>query len=128
MGVIDLTTLSPADITALCNAAPKRGYITPAIDAAIASGEIATNMDEKIEWPTSDDGVAKTLAQKVQALKQNIENHKTKALQGKATSWPTLDAIPAHVNGTSFPMLVNVDLLNKAKAEKAAQEAAAAKK
>jgi hypothetical protein len=123
MSVVDLTTLSAADITALCNAAPKRGYITPAIETAIDSGEVATNMDEKIEWPTDDDGTEKTLAQKVQALKQNIKNHQVKALQGKAKDWPNLDAIPAHVNGSAgFPMLVNVDALNAAKAAEANAE------
>jgi len=110
---IDLHTLDPEQITALVNAAPKRGYIAPAVKRFVESGELIVDATSAIDWPDNEDGTPKTVKQQVQALKQTIKN---KTLEN---SWPELVAVSGVLNGTTEPvaLLVNNTLVKARKAE-----------
>ena len=117
MSVIDLTSLSPAEINQLVDESDsqQRGYIEPGIQKAVDSGEIAQNMSDLIKWPknkaNAEKGTVatpKTVAQQVTALQQNIKNHNIKVLEGKATAWPEMEvfAAPAKNGNEAFALLV----------------------
>ena len=112
---IDLHTLDPEQITALVNAAPKRGYIAPAVKRFVESGELIVDATSAIDWPDNEDGTPKTVKQQVQALKQTIKN---KTLEN---SWPELVAVSGTLNGATEPvaLLVNNTLVKARKAEAA---------
>lgn len=109
----DLTTLDPEQITALVNAAPKRGFIAPGVKKFLDSGELIVDATALIDWPNNEDGTPKTVKQQVTALKQTIKN---KTLEN---SWPELVAVSGVLNGATEPvaLLVNNTLVKTRKAE-----------
>ncbi len=128
----DLMSLDVTQINALIDGAdaPKKGYITPVVQEFVNSNAIQCDMSAKVRWPKKDDGTEKTVKEQVTALEQNIKNHKTKVLEGKAEAWPNLIAAAVTPNGsdTQVALLVNKDLLDVELAKIAADKDKAAGK